>query len=129
MMVSRAVLFAVLAMLPLGALAQDAAPSGQTLVVWEIRWERLTGTSEVQMIVRALAPDLEATGYEAAQSDMDWLCANQGVALAGLAHSKASQIVVNLADRAVARGVTDPEATQFFSVYLFQDGRCISEEF
>lgn len=122
-------LLALLALAASPVLAQESAPSGQTLVVWEIRWERLAGTSEVQMILRALAPDLGETGYEAAQGDMDWLCANQGVALAGLAHSEASQIVVNLADRPVARGATDPEATQFFSVYLFQEDRCISEDF
>ena len=72
---------------------------------------------------------LETNGFDVAQADMDYLCATHGAALAGLAHAKAQEIVVNLSDRPVPRGTTNPEAVQFFAVYQFEDGRCISEDF
>lgn len=108
---------------------QEGVPSGQPLVLWEIRWERVAGQEGVQMILRALAPEAKARGYAAAEADMGYLCQTHGAPLAVLPHAGASHIVVNLADRPVPRGTTDPEATQFFGLYQLQDGRCISENF
>ena len=125
----RPFLLGLLLCVPTLVNAQDAAPSGQPLVLWEVRWERVPGGSDVQLILRALAPELKDRGFDAAQVDMAWICATHGVSIAALPYAKATQVVVNLGDKPVPRGLADPEATQFFEVYRLTDGACISEDF
>ena len=111
------------------AWAQDSAPSGQPLVLWELRWERIEGGDTVQLVIRALAPTLGDLGYEKAQADMAWLCETHGRTIVSLPHAQADQVVVNIADRPVPRGKANPQAVQFFEVFALEDNRCISGDF
>lgn len=108
--------------------AAQTVPSGQPFALWQIGWERVPGSDGLQLVIRALAPELSSRGYEAVQGDMDWICETHGTAIAQLPYGAAAQIVINLADRPVRRGVTDPEATQFYGIYRLENGSCIWEE-
>jgi hypothetical protein len=110
------------------AAGAQSAPSGQAMALWQMGWERLADTDKVQLVIRALAPKLANTGYDAGRLDMDWICATHGIAMVSLPNAAASQIVVNLADRPVPRGTTDPEATQYFGLYRVENSTCIWEE-
>ncbi|WP_179381193.1 DUF6497 family protein [Jannaschia marina] len=112
--------------------AQEQLPSGQALVLWEVVWERVAGTG-TQAVLRFIAPGIAREGgtvdVEAAFEDLDWLCATHAVPLAELPASRADTVVVTLMDRPVPRGATDPEATQYFSVYSIENGECLPEDF
>lgn len=110
------------------AVTPVAAPSGQALALWQVSWERVAGSDGLQLVIRVLAPDLKSIAYDDAQADMDYICATHGVKLASLPYAGAAQVVVNLMDKPVQRGVTDPSAHQFFSVYRFEDLACIWED-
>ncbi len=111
------------------ALAQTHLPSGQRLVLWEIRWERVPGTEDIQIVLRALAPELNTVRFETAVADMVYVCENYAVPLAQKEYSFASQAVINLSDRPVARGQIDAQATQYFEVFRIENATCVSENF
>ena len=114
------------------AQAQGALPSGQALVLWEVVWERVEGVG-TQAILRFIAPaiarDGGTIGPEAAEADLDWLCATHAVPLSTLPAAPKGEIVITLMDRPVPRGATDPEATQYFGVYTVEDGTCLPNLF
>jgi hypothetical protein len=113
-----------------GPAAAQGVPSGQALALWEVRWERVEGArdqSSAQMVLRFIAPGIgapDAPGFDTLSADMDWLCQTHALPLAGLTYARADVILVNLLDRPVPRGVTDPEAVQFFGLYEIVDGAC-----
>lgn len=114
--------------LGLAAGQAGAVPSGQPLALWQIAWERMQGTQDLQLVIRAIAPKVGALGFEAAQADMDWICATHGLTLSGLPHGAAAQVVVNLMDTPIPRGTSNPDVAQYFSVYELADGACILED-
>lgn len=111
-----------------GAAQADGLPSGQPLALWQISWERMEDGRGLQLVIRAIAPEVAALGFDAAQADMDWLCATHGLAVTGLPHGAAAQVVVNLMERPIARGQSDPDVAQFFSVYRVEANACIWED-
>lgn len=113
-----------------GPVAADGLPSGTPIVMWEIVWERVAGTG-TQAVLRFIEPAIARDGgtvdAEAAALDMDWLCATHGLPVAALPTARSGTLVINLMDRAVPRGVTDPQATQYFGIYAIVDGKCSPE--
>ena len=120
------------AVLAAPAAAQEGAPSGQAMVLWEILWER-TATEETQAVLRFIAPavgaEADAPGPEAVQADMDWLCETHGRPLARLPYARTDVVVVSVMDRPVPRGATEPEATQYFGLYRIEDGGCAPQDY
>lgn len=106
------------------SVAAEAPVSGQPLVLWEMQWERVTGEENLQLVIRALGPEVADRGYDDAALDMVHLCEVYGAPMITLPLSQATKIVVNIADRPVPRGVTDSEATQFFETFQVVDGLC-----
>ncbi|MFO6462863.1 DUF6497 family protein [Jannaschia sp. KMU-145] len=129
-MIGRSILATLVLAAP--AAAQDTIPSGQAVVLWQVLWERVDGQG-TQAILRFIAPGVARDGgtvdFEAAQADMDWLCATHAVPIAALPHARTESVLVNLMDRPVPRGATDPEAQQFFTVYTIENGACSPEAF
>lgn len=127
-----AAVVAAVAALATGAAAQDALPSGQALVLWEVVWERVEGAG-TQAVFRFIAPGIARDGgtvdADAAFADLDWLCATHAVPVATLPAARADTVVVTLMDRPVARGATNPDATQYFGVYTVKSGKCSPEDF
>lgn len=112
--------------------AAQTVPSGQPVVLWQVLWERVEGQG-TQAILRFIAPGVARDGgtidFDAAQADMDWLCETHGLPVAALPYARSDSIVVTLMDRAVPRGVTDPDASQFFALYRVESGACEAEPF
>lgn len=120
----RAVLLAALVA---GPAAAQGVPSGRAVVLWQVLWERVEGQGP-QAILRFIAPDVAGDGaFEAMQADLDWLCETHGLPLAALPYARSETIVVTLMDRPIPRGVTDPDAAQFFGLYRVEDGRCVAD--
>lgn len=115
---------------PVGAV-EIAVPSGQDLVLVEILADENPG--ELWLRFRFIAPGIArddgSVSHDAARGDMDWLCQNLALPYLEQRGLKPSRVVVSMADRQVVFGVTDPSATQFFEVYLPEEGRCILEDF
>ena len=113
-----------------GPVAADGLPSGKPIVMWEIVWERVEGAG-TQAVLRFIEPAIARDGgtvdAQAAALDMDWLCATHGLPVAALPTARSGTLVINLMDRAVPRGTTDPEATQYFGIYAIVDGKCSPE--
>ena len=107
-------------------------PSGQALALWEVLWERVEGGG-TQAVLRFIAPGIARDGgtvsADAAYADLAWLCETHAVPLAALPYGRTRSVIVTLMDRPVPRGVTDPEATQFFEAYRIEDGTCAGEAF
>ncbi|MEX3316042.1 DUF6497 family protein [Sulfitobacter sp. PS-8MA] len=112
-----------------GPAAAFDVPSGQPVELQEVLVEELGG--ETWLRFRFIAPQIakgpDAIAYDLAAQDMAHLC--DAVALPYMAeHALAGQmIVVSLADRPVAFGAADPEATQFFEAFRPKDNACIWE--
>lgn len=119
--------------LPNQSAAQGPVPSGQPLVLWEILWEPVEGSDMPQAVMRFIAPQIARDGgsidAETAQGDMAWLCETHGLKFVGLTYAPTGTIVINLMDRPVARGQTDPDATQFFGLFQIEDETCKEEPF
>ena len=95
-------------------------------MLWQVLWEQVAGQGTTQAVLRFIAPGIGGeVGFDAAQADMDWLCQTHGVPVAALTYARSDEVVVSLMDRAIPRGETDPEATQYFSVYRVEDGACV----
>ncbi|CTQ51332.1 hypothetical protein JDO7802_03371 [Jannaschia donghaensis] len=114
------------------AAAQNALPSGQPLVLWEVVWERVEGAG-TQAVFRFIAPQIARDGgtvdADAAFTDLDWLCTTHAIPVARLPAARADTVVVTLMDRPVARGTTDAAATQYFGVYTIENGECSPSDF
>jgi hypothetical protein len=103
------------------------------MALWEVRWEVVQGAPEpaAQMVMRLIAPQIGAEdgpGFEAALADMDWLCETHAAPLAALPYAQGETVIVNLMDRPLPRGATDPDAVQYFQTYRIADGTCEAED-
>ena len=127
----RAVLLSLSLAAPAPVVAQGV-PSGQSLVLWEVLWEKVEGTDAPQAVLRFIAPGIArdggTVGTDAALEDLAWLCETHGLPLAGLPYAPTGTVVVTLMDRAVPRGTTDPDATQYFGLFAVSDGDCRPED-
>ncbi|MEM8850980.1 MAG: DUF6497 family protein [Pseudomonadota bacterium] len=110
----------------------ETVPSGQPIVLWQVLWERVEGQG-TQAVLRFIAPQIAreggAVGFDAAQGDMDWLCATHGLAVSDLPTAQSDSVVITLMDRPVPRGASDPQVTQFFGTYDVKGGECLPEEY
>ena len=114
-----------------GQVALAAPPSGQAVDLVEILSEAQPGTGEDWLVVRVLAPAIGEEGFDpnAAQEDLDWVCATWGLEAAQNSTDTPALIVVQMMDRIVPRGQAAPEATQFFAGYSIENDLCIWEVF
>ena len=89
--------------------------------------------SGTQAVLRFIAPAIAREGgtvdADGVFADLDWLCATHAVPMANLPAARADTVVVTMMDRPVPRGVTDPDATQYFGVYVIADGTCLPVDF
>lgn len=83
---------------------------------------------EIWMTLRFISPQIGQApgmrGYEDVAGDLDWLCAQRGLPAAEDAGG-VDQVLIALMDRAIERGVTDPDATVFIGAYLPTEGGCV----
>ena len=120
------VALALLAALPVAAQpAEIALPSGRIVTFHDV----IEG--EEVLRYRFIEPDLamvvDVIGYEVLEADMRFLC--ETFALDLIEGGMPTQIFISIADRPVAFGAPDPEATQVFEAYRPEDGTCVWEEF
>lgn len=115
-------------------MAQDKieVPSGQEVTFVEMIHDAI-GPEGLTYRFRFLAPAIARQGgtvdAEAALADMAFLCDSYALGRIASTGPQPAQIVISLADRAVAFGATDPEATQYFEAFRPQGGRCEWEAF
>ncbi len=106
-------------------------PSGQTVSLSEILLDENPG--ELWVRFRFLAPQIargpDAIGPESAAADMQVLCDEMAAPYLVDNEIEPARIVVSFSDRVVPFGQPDPDATQFFELFSFQNGACIWEEF
>lgn len=129
---TRALAYLV-AFLPLCAQAETLdLPSGVQAALEEVLIDQLGDEQYVRF--RFVAPlidrDLDhAPQYAQMEGDFPHLC--RAIALPYLAHYalSADKIVISLADRRVAFGTSDPDATQYFEQFRAENGDCIWEGF
>lgn len=112
------------AVLALPAAAEDAlqVPSGQPVTLYEVVLE------EGLQRWRFLARDVRAIELDAVLDDMQVLCDSHVLPSLDAA-AKDDEIVINLMDRVVAFGESDPDARQHFEAYRIKNGVCIWEVF
>ncbi|MDV7145266.1 DUF6497 family protein [Tropicimonas sp. TH_r6] len=117
--------------LALGAGAAQAeelvTPSGLEVEFLDRVVEEQMG-GQVWLTLRYVSPrigfDEGELGYDAVAADIDHLCDHEGLRAAAEAGG-VDQVMIALMDRAVERGVHDPEATMFIGAYLPTDGGCV----
>ena len=107
-------------------------PSGQGVTLQEVIFDMPSPDAAIYRF-RYLAPAIARTGgtmdFEASIGDMQHLCdtyARQNMA-APLPASV--QVIISFADMPVPFGETNPEVTQFFVAFTFEDGLCILEPY
>ena len=106
------------------ALAQEApeVPSGQPVTLYEVLLE------DGRQRWRFLAEEVRGLEVDAVLADMQALC--DGYILPTVQDDRrGDEIVVNLMDRVVAFGDSDPDARQHFEAYRIENGACIWEVF
>lgn len=114
----------------LGGAAQaetHVLPSGLSVDLLD-RIVETQSSGEIWLTLRYVTPqigtDAGEFGYDAVSADIDRLCDTDGLAAAAELGG-ADQVVITLMDRAVERGVHDPEATMYIGAYLPTEGGCV----
>jgi hypothetical protein len=112
--------------------ADIALPSGQVVQLQDVVWNA-PGPAGLTLRFRFIAPAIAEAGgtvdFETAAADMQWLCDSYALPRVPLNGPRPAQIVISLADRAVAFGEPAPDVTQFFEAYSLVDGLCQPEMF
>ncbi|MGQ0610125.1 MAG: DUF6497 family protein [Paracoccaceae bacterium] len=107
-------------------------PSGQEMRLQEVVWNA-PGPDGAAVRFRFVAPAIARDGggvsFEAAATDMLHLCQTLALPRIAEAAEMQGQIIISLADREVAFGASDPQATQYFEAYRVENGSCIWEAF
>ena len=117
-----------IAMLAGAAMAEPlVTPSGLSVEYLDRIVEQQSG-GETWLTLRFVSPQIGSEegklGYEQVAGDIDHLCEAQGLRAAAEAGG-VDQVLITLMDRAVERGVHDPEATMFIGAYLPTEGGCV----
>jgi hypothetical protein len=104
-------------------------PSGQQIVLQEVIFEPQNG-GETWLRARFVAPEIGSKfGFDAVADDFTYLCASFVLPLLRNESRTATQVVISMADREIAFGDTDPDATQFFEAFRIENDICIWESF
>jgi hypothetical protein len=119
---------------PMAAAEGMKLPSGLTIWPFEMLWEdhpEAGETGEVWLVLRFIAPeiarDLGRYKFTEVAPDIDHVCETLGRPLVEQTGGGVAQVLVTISDRALPRGLRDPEATQFMSAYRLESGACIWE--
>ena len=112
----------LLLLLAAPASAGPGLPSGLAAEPFDRAVEVQPG-GERWLVLRYLAPAVAGLGFADVVDDLDHLCETEGLPAAA-AELPVAQVVIVLMDRPVARGVPDPEATQFIGSYAIDTGAC-----
>ena len=109
----------------------NGVPSGQALQFVErvVPEETAQEVVHFRFLAPAIARDTGNIGPEAAQDDMKYLCERFALPMLADEGMAPERIIISLADRALAFGEPDPEATQYIEVYRPEAGACIWEFF
>ena len=110
------------------ALGQEV-PSGQPVELQEVLVDTIG--EETWLRFRFIAPRIaageDAIDYDKAAGDMEFLCTTLAIPYIAEYALTGDVIVISMADREVAFGESNPEATQFFEAYRIEDDICIWE--
>lgn len=102
-------------------------PSGQQIIFQEVVRD-MQGEAGLTLRFRFVAPGV-ATDPDGAAYDMQALCDDYVVPRVPNIGPRPSQIVISLAERAIAFGDSDPGIVQFFEAYRIENGHCVWEAF
>lgn len=115
---------------PRAAVGSMTVPSGQTIRAHQILWEDHEDINERWVVLRFIAPRIDRTtgdlGFDDIEPDLSALCETVGLPVVA-ATGGADVVLVNLMSRAVARGKTAPDVTQFGNAFKVTDGACVWE--
>ena len=101
-----------------------SAPSGQRIELVEAFWDVTKGRPPT-LRLRFLAPQL-GDGLTFADVEADFLHLCRAHALPHVTEERnGSLIIINILDRRVPFGASDPEATQFFEAFRAENGDCV----
>ncbi|MCV2869473.1 DUF6497 family protein [Defluviimonas sp. WL0002] len=79
---------------------------------------------------RFTSPDLSTRpADDGTLEDMTWLCETYALPRIAVTGPEPQQVIITLADRPVAFGAADPEATQYFEAFRPEGQTCIWEAF
>ena len=109
-----------------------AAPSGQVVLLNEIILDAPGPDGPIthyRYFMPGIARDGGPVGFAQAADDLQYLCDSAVVPDLALKGPLPDAVILSAADRVVAFGDTDPDATQFFTAFDIVDGRCILEPF
>lgn len=104
-------------------------PSGQPIELYEVLIDEVG--AETWLRFRFLAPqiarDTGSVSFVQAEPDLEYLCRQVALPYLDEYDLEADMVAINLLDRPVEFGLTDPEATQFIDLFRVSSGTCIWE--
>ena len=119
---------------PMAAADGMKLPSGLTAWPFEFLWEdhpEAGDKGEVWLVLRFIAPEIARNGgrfgFDDVAPDIDHICETLGLPLVVQTGAGIDQILVTILDQALARGVRNPDVTQYMSAYRVEEGACIWE--
>lgn len=133
---SLAVVLVAMPVLSAAAAGAEAAgidlPSGRVVSFQDVIWGE-PGPSGLTVRFRFLDPGLAAEknnlDFFGAEDDMRYLCETYALERIASTGPQPAQIVISIADRPVAFGDLDTEATQLFEAYSRDGAACVWEGF
>lgn len=102
-------------------------PSGHEAVPHDSYWEEDTGTLRLRFIVKAVADPAYGGDDSAVFADMEWLCADTGLAMIAADGNPWEGVTVTMMAEPVEFGRSAPDVVQFFEAFAVADGTCIWE--
>lgn len=116
--------------MPASAAEPLTVPSGQVVLPYEFLWEDHQNEGakrESWLIMRYLAPSIgKGDGkvpFAVAEADIAFLCTEIGLPLVQ-ATGEVDEVIVNLMNTPIPRGVTDADVTQFIGAFRVSTGVC-----
>ncbi|MCC5985636.1 MAG: acetolactate synthase [Rhodobacteraceae bacterium] len=102
-------------------------PSGQDAVLHDSYWEEDSGTLRLRFIVEAVVDPAYGGDDAAVFADMEWLCADTGLAMIAADGNPWEGVTVTMMAEPVEFGRSAPDVVQFFEAFAVADGTCIWE--
>ena len=125
-MMKRAAVAAFLGLCAAPAAAIDV-PSGQPVELWEVLIDEVGVQTWLRF--RFLAPEISqssgSVSFDVAEGDIEALCSDVALPYMVQHNLAADVVVINLLDRPVAFGVSDPEATQYVDAFRPDGETCL----